>query len=84
MSVPLSSEDKYKLTWEGANLRLYEASAMTEAEAEDRNKKTGDFARTHMETMRTGAFFHGLWHRGNKNKNKDGNTEEKKKTVCKL
>jgi len=57
---------------------------MTEAEAEDRNKKTGDFARTHMETMRTGAFFHGLWHRGNKNKNKDGNTEEKKKTVCKL
>ncbi|OEU16810.1 hypothetical protein FRACYDRAFT_138536, partial [Fragilariopsis cylindrus CCMP1102] len=31
--VPLSAEDKYKLTWEGANLRLYEASAMTEAEA---------------------------------------------------
>ena len=57
---------------------------MTEAEAEGRNKKTGVFARTHMETMRTGAFFHGLWHRGHRNKKKDGNTEEKEKTVCKL
>ena len=81
MLVPLSAEDKYKLTWEGANLRLYEASAMTEAEAEGRNKKTGVYARTHMETMRTGAFFHGLWHRGHRHKKKDGNTGVKEATV---
>ena len=62
--VPLSKADKHKLTWEGANTRLYESSLMTEAEAEERNKKTGDFARLHMDTMKTGAFFQGLWARG--------------------
>jgi len=69
--VSLSPENKYKLTWEGANLRFYESSAMTEAEAENRNKKTGVFARLHMDTMKTGAFFQGLIHRGHKQLNTD-------------
>jgi hypothetical protein len=63
---PLSPEDRHKLTWEGANKRLFESSLMTEAEAEERNKKTSDFARLHMDTMKTGAFFQGLWSRGSK------------------
>jgi len=70
-SVPLSSEHKYDLSWEGANLRLYDSSAITEAEAESRNKKTGDFARMHMDTMKTGAFLQGLVHRGKKQHSTD-------------
>ena len=66
--TPLSPEDRHKLTWEGANKRLFESSLMTEAEAEERNKKTGDFARLHMDTMKTGAFFQGLWSRGSHKK----------------
>lgn len=69
--VPLSSEHKYDLSWEGANLRLYDSSAITEAEAESRNKKTGDFARMHMDTMKTGAFLQGLVHRGKKQHSTD-------------
>jgi len=75
--VPLSPEDKHKLTWEGANQRLYESSVMTEVEAKDRNKKTGDFARLHMDTMKTGAFFQSLW-RGGLN-HSDGKTEGRNK-----
>jgi len=60
----LSPEDRHKLTWEGANVRLFEASLISLEEAEERNKKTGDFARMHIDTMKTGAFFQGLWTRG--------------------
>ena len=66
--IPLSPEDRHKLTWEGANLRLFESSLITVEEAEERNKKTGDFARLHMDTMKTGAFFQGLWSRGSHKK----------------
>ena len=62
--VPLSRADRHKLTWEGANARLFESAMMTEEEAGERNKKTGDAARLHIDTMRTGAFFSGLWARG--------------------
>jgi hypothetical protein len=58
--TPLSPEDKHKLTWEGANERLYTSSHMTEKQADARNNKTGDFARLHMETMKTGQFFQGF------------------------
>jgi len=80
--VPLSPEDKHKLTWEGANKRLYETSLITEAEAEERNKKTNDFARLHMETMKTGAFFQGLWSRGVHKKvvTREENTEDEVET----
>ena len=54
---PLSSEDKYKLMWEGANERLFESSKMTEAQAKDRNKRCNDFAKLHMDTMKTGSFL---------------------------
>lgn len=87
--IPLSVEDRHKLTWEGANVRLYESSLMTEADAEERNKKTGDFARLHMDTMKTGAFFQGLWSRGTHKKSimkeekleDTEETDEKVKTV---
>ena len=83
--TPLSPEDRHKLTWEGANKRLYESSLMTEAEAEERNKKTGDFARLHMDTMKTGAFFQGLWSRGTHKKPmiKEEQPEEKETTETK-
>lgn len=55
--TPLTPEVRHKLTWEGANKRLYESALMTEAEAKERNKKTGDFARLHMGTIKTGALF---------------------------
>jgi hypothetical protein len=54
---PLSSDDKYKLMWEGANERLYKSSAMTEAQAEERNNRCSDFAKLHMDTMKTGSFL---------------------------
>lgn len=54
---------------------------MTEAEAEERNKKTGDMARLHMDTMRTGAFFQGLWSRssGKKLRRSSQRKDEKSK-----
>ena len=55
--TPLTHEVRHKLTWEGANKRLYESALMTEAEAKKRNKKTGDFARLHMGTINPGALF---------------------------
>lgn len=54
---PLSSDDKFKLMWEGANERLYTSCAMTETEAEERNKRSSDYAKLHMDTMKTGSFF---------------------------
>lgn len=80
--VPLSQEDRHKLTWEGANTRLFESSLMTEAEAEERNKKTCDFARLHMDTMKTGAFFQGLWSRGTYKKTTKEVKQEEKETIC--
>lgn len=77
---PLSPEDRHKLTWEGANLRLFESSLMTEAEAEERNKKTGDMARLHMDTMRTGAFFQGLWSRGSGKKRRSSSQRKDEKS----
>jgi hypothetical protein len=58
--TPLSPEDKHKLTWEGANERLYTSSYMTQKQADARNDKTGEFARMHMETIKTGQFFQGF------------------------
>jgi hypothetical protein len=58
--TPLSPEDRHKLTWEGANQRLYESSAIKEKEAKVMNKKTAEYARIHMDTMKTGAFFQGF------------------------
>mmetsp|Transcript_17546 Transcript_17546/g.31662 ORF Transcript_17546/g.31662 Transcript_17546/m.31662 type:complete len:286 (+) Transcript_17546:497-1354(+) len=57
---PLSDDDKHKLTWEGANDRLYTSSAIKVKQAEVMNKRTAEFARIHMETMKTGAFFQGF------------------------
>ena len=83
--TPLTPEVKHKLTWEGANRRLYEFSLMTEAEAGERNKKTGDFARLHMDTMKTGAFFQGLWSRSSNKKTiiKEIKPEEEEKPETK-
>ena len=43
--------------WEGANERLFESSIMTEAQAKERNNRCNDFAKLHMDTMKTGSFL---------------------------
>eukprot|EP00536_Pseudo-nitzschia_multiseries_P018143 jgi/Psemu1/264714/estExt_Genewise1Plus.C_21970008 len=74
--TPLSPEDRHKLTWEGANIRLFESSLITEEEADEMNNKTADFARLHIDTMKTGAFFQGLWARGAKTYRKERREEQ--------
>lgn len=54
---PLSPEDRHKLTWEGANQRLFQSSELTEKQAKDMNKKSAEFAKMHMDAMKTGFFF---------------------------
>ena len=54
---PLSEDDKHKLTWEGANERLYASSQMTEKQAKEMNKRSAHYAKMHMDAMKTGFFF---------------------------
>jgi hypothetical protein len=65
---PLSDEEKYKLMWEGANERLFKSSAMTETQAKDRNNRCSDFAKLHMDTMKTGSFLASFLGAGSKKK----------------
>jgi hypothetical protein len=58
--LPLSPDDRHKLTWEGANQRLYTSSAISKKQAKVMNAKTAEFARLHMDAMKTGAFFQGF------------------------
>jgi hypothetical protein len=57
LPTPLSPEDKHKLTWEGANQRLFESSQLTMKQAKNMNIKTAEFTRMHMDAMKTGFFF---------------------------
>jgi hypothetical protein len=54
---PLSADDKHKLTWDGANHRLFQSSQLTMKQAKNMNKKTAEFTRMHMDAMKTGFFF---------------------------
>jgi len=67
---PLSEVDRHKLTWEGANERLYKSSEMTEKQAKVRNKKTAEFSKMHMDAMKTGIFFKDFLAGRNKQKKK--------------
>ena len=63
---PLSKKEIFVLTWEGANERLYDASAMTEDEVKawkdsGRAKGDQDAARLHLETIKRGRGVHKLW-----------------------
>lgn len=65
---PLSEEEHFQLTWEGANERLYKFSAMTEAEVKDwkesgRAQGDRDAARLHYETVKRGRGVQKLLHR---------------------
>jgi hypothetical protein len=68
--IPLSPEDKHKLTWEGANQRLFKSSKLTMKEAKNRNKRTAEFSRMHMDAMKTGFFFKDFLAGRNKQKKK--------------
>ena len=54
---PLSEDDKHKLTWDGANERLFLSSEMTERQAKIMNKRSAHYAKMHMDAMKTGFFF---------------------------
>ena len=64
---PLSEQERYQLTWEGANERLFKAAAMTERQVEDwkKNQEASDVdaARLHYETIRRGRGVQKLLHR---------------------
>jgi hypothetical protein len=64
---PLSERERFQLTWEGANERLFEAAAMTEREVEDwknhRQASDIDAARLHYETIKRGRGVQKLLHR---------------------
>lgn len=72
---PLSPEDRHKLTWEGANQRLYKSSEMTERQAKDMNKKTAEFTKMHMDAMKTGFFFKDFLAGRNKQKKSEKTTD---------
>lgn len=67
---PLSPEDKHKLTWEGANQRLFKASQLTMKQAKNMNKKTAEFTKMHMDAIKTGFFFKDFLAGRNKQKKK--------------
>lgn len=54
---PLTPEQKYQLTWEGATERLFAAAAQEEAEVEQR-KGDMNLARLHIESAKKGHFIH--------------------------
>ena len=65
---PLSEDERFQLTWEGANERLYKFSAMTEGEVKDwkesgRAQGDRDAARLHYETVKRGRGVQKLLHR---------------------
>lgn len=64
---PLSEEERFQLTWEGANERLFEAAAMTERQVEEwkrtRQEADQDAARMHYETVKRGRGVQKLLHR---------------------
>lgn len=65
---PLSEEEHFQLTWEGANERLYKAAAMTKAEVKEwhdsgRAQGDKDAARIHYETVKRGRGVQKLLHR---------------------
>ena len=56
---PLSEEETFQLTWEGANERLFDSSVLTVAEFDEyqssgRAKADRDAARLHIETVKKG------------------------------
>jgi len=64
---PLSDDEKFQLSWEGANQRLFESAAMTEAQWKDweENYRASDreAAKIHYETVRRGRGVQKLLHR---------------------
>lgn len=77
MPEPLSPEERHKLTWEGANQRLFESSQMTEKQVSVMNKKTAEFTKMHMDAMKTGFFFKDFLAGRNKHKKKPEKTTDK-------
>jgi hypothetical protein len=75
---PLSDEERFQLTWEGANDRLFKAAAMTEKEVEDwRNQRQAsdrDAAKLHYETVKRGRGVQQLLHRSSSLLSKKGST----------
>ena len=70
--VPLSEESAQKLSWEGANERLFDSAAVTRDEWEEwaetgKLKSDADAARFHVETGMTGQLI-GKFFTGNKSK----------------
>ncbi len=65
---PLSEEERYQLTWEGANERLYQSSVLTENDVKEwkesgREQGDRDAARLHYETIKRGRGVQKLLHR---------------------
>eukprot|EP00934_Nitzschia_sp_Nitz4_P003547 Nitzschia sp. Nitz4//scaffold370_size15137//7469//9583//NITZ4_008895-RA/size15137-processed-gene-0.23-mRNA-1//-1//CDS//3329549574//3537//frame0 len=65
---PLSEQEHFQLTWEGANERLYDASAVTVADVKEwkesgRAKGDLDAAKLHFETVKRGRDVHSFLHR---------------------
>ncbi|KAG7362996.1 hypothetical protein IV203_026356 [Nitzschia inconspicua] len=73
---PLSPEERHQLTWEGANQRLFKSSEMSEKQAEVMNKKTAEFAKMHMDAIKTGFFFKDFLAGRNKQKKKPDKTAD--------
>ena len=75
---PLSEQERFQLTWEGANERLFKAAAMTERQVEDwkKNREASDVdaARLHYETIRRGRGVQKLLHRSSSILSKKSNT----------
>lgn len=66
--TPLSEEDRYKFSWEGATERLFEYGSITKRELLERersgaNKANTRIARFHADSGRTGQFIGKLFSR---------------------
>jgi hypothetical protein len=66
--VPLSDEDRYKFTWEGATERLFAQSGITKREMRERERSGTDKADSrvawfHAEGGKTGQFVGKLYSR---------------------